>query len=108
MIVPVAEIVSIPELVSVTKLVSRISLVPHVCPRSISIIRKSWETISLSRLSDRCRSVWTRMGIRHLGISIKRRLTKLIRPVRTHSKRRIAVLPIIHASAKVSHGHWTV
>jgi len=99
-------IVCVPEIVSIPELGSGISLVPHACGAWISIIRKSRETISLIRLSDRCRSVRTRTGKRH-PISINRRLTKLIRPVRTHSKRRVALAGIIRATAKSSRGHWT-
>jgi hypothetical protein len=52
-------IVSIPEIVSVPEPASGISLVPHVCAGLISVIRETRETITLIRLSDGRRSVWT-------------------------------------------------
>jgi len=52
-------IVSIPEIVSIAELAAGISLVPHACGGWISVIRESRETITLTRLSDGCRSVWT-------------------------------------------------
>jgi len=52
-------IVSIPEIVSIAELAPRISLVSHACGGWIFVLRESRETISLIRLSDGCRNVWT-------------------------------------------------
>jgi hypothetical protein len=59
MIVCISDIVSIPQTVSIPELRSGISLVPHACDGWISLIRESRETITLIRLSDGCRNVWT-------------------------------------------------
>jgi hypothetical protein len=84
-IVCVPDIVSITEIVSVPEVGSGISLVPHACGGWISVIRESRETITLTRLSDGCCSVWTRSGKR-CSISVNRRLAEPSRPVRTHSR----------------------
>jgi hypothetical protein len=93
---PIPEIVWIPkiiwirEIISVPELHSGVSLVPHACDSWISAIRESreaiaLETITLIRLSDGCRSEWTRAGKR-CAIWINRTLAKRSRPIRTHSK----------------------
>src|SRR5438094_7283169 len=77
--------VSTKMVVSIPELDSGISLVPDACGALISVTRKSRETLPLIRLSDGCRSEWTRARKRR-PITIDRRLAKPSRPVRTHSK----------------------
>jgi hypothetical protein len=89
-IVCIPEIVWIPEIISIPELHSGVSLVPHAWGGGISVIRKSreaiaLETITLIRLSDGCRSEWTRAGKR-CAIWINRTLAKRSRPIRTHAK----------------------
>jgi hypothetical protein len=87
-IVSIPQIVWIPEIISVPELGSGVSLVPHACAGGISVIRESRETIALetlTRLSDGCRSEWTRAR-NCRPIWIRRSLAKRSRPIRTHSK----------------------
>jgi hypothetical protein len=89
-IVSILKIVCIPEIISIPELHSGVSLVPHAWGGGISVIRKSreaiaLETITLIRLSDGCRSEWTRAGKR-CAIWINRTLAKRSRPIRTHAK----------------------
>jgi hypothetical protein len=89
-IVSILKIVCIPEIISIPELHSGVSLVPHAWGGGISVIRESreaiaLETITLIRLSDGCRSEWTRAGER-CSIWINRRLAKRSRPIRTHAK----------------------
>jgi hypothetical protein len=59
MFLPVTAKTIVSTIVSVPELAPGISLVPHACGGWISLIRESRETITLIRLSDGCRNVWT-------------------------------------------------
>jgi hypothetical protein len=58
-IAAIPEIVSISQIVSIPELASDVTLIPYARRGWISVIRKSRETIGLTRLSNGCRNVST-------------------------------------------------